>query len=129
MIYHFYLNLKLPSQKLAPRFFKYCLNLLAIHKAIGRNAHGQLFNMLIIHSVERRWLPESSSGASQRASSPSICDGPTERRPELRAPVSLKVNLPLGTCGELTASPNPSVRRGTYSVGVLGTMPSSPVSS
>jgi hypothetical protein len=43
--------------------------------------------------------------------------------------VSEKVNLPVGTCGELTASPKPSVRLGTNSVGVLGTMLSSPASS
>jgi len=43
--------------------------------------------------------------------------------------VSEKINLPDGTCGELTASPKPSVRLGRKSVGVLGTMPSSPASS
>jgi len=42
---------------------------------------------------------------------------------------SENVNLPVGTCGELTASPKPSVRLGTKSVGVLGTMLSSPASS
>lgn len=43
---------------------------------------------------------------------------------------SENVNLPPdGTCGELTASPKPSVRRGTHSVGVLGTMLSSPTLS
>lgn len=41
---------------------------------------------------------------------------------------SPNVNLPCGTCGELTASPNPSLR-GTNKVGVLGTMQSSPPSS
>ena len=43
--------------------------------------------------------------------------------------LSLNVNLPEGTWGELTASPNPSVLRGTNRVGVLGTILSSPTSS
>lgn len=42
---------------------------------------------------------------------------------------SPKVKRPWGTWGELTASPNPSPRRGTNKVGVLGTMLSSPPSS
>lgn len=43
---------------------------------------------------------------------------------------SEKVKRPAdGTWGELTASPKPSVRRGTKRVGVLGTMQSSPPSS
>ena len=38
-------------------------------------------------------------------------------------------NLPVGTCGELTASAKPSVRLGTKRVGVLGTILSSPSSN
>lgn len=53
-----------------------------------------------------------------------VCSGTTSLEPTLLCPPdSLNVNLPLGTCGELTASPNPSDLLGTNKVGVEGTMP------
>lgn len=49
------------------------------------------------------------------------CDIPSDDPPNIKPPC--------GTCGELTASANPSFLLGTKSVGVLGTIPSSPSSN